>query len=303
MKRIMWGLGVLVLGCSSPGEDGVPGTDAGSDASRAVTRGPARIALAADPNGLWWDAPSETLYLADDDNNRVLSWRDDGNGTRLVADLPPGPPDGPGLGQLVRTPDGTLVVARFGHGTAGDVVYVRPSGEVGRVSSLDPLRRRIGLAVSPDGTLYSGWFLRQASGRVGAVSALSLAGTETEVLTGLAKPVGVLVLGARLVVADQDRNEVLAFDPSARPQSPQRLAMITGPDLLCAGPDGAVFVGSSQGIVYRLDAAGAVSTFSTGYQSTRGLAYDPLHRRLFVAEHDPDPADGLAHALHIVPVP
>lgn len=275
--------------------------DAPAEAAVAVERGPARLPVDGDPNGLWWDAASATLYLADDQNNRVLSWRDV-VGFRAVATLPPGPPEGAGLGQIVRLADGTLVVARFGHGTAGDVAYVSPDGAVGRVSSLDPTRRRIGLTVAGDGTLYVGWFLRQASGRVGSVSTLTLAGAEVDFLTGLSKPVGVLALGDRLLVSDQDRNELLAVDRAAPGTTMRRVAMLTGPDLLCAGPAGSVFVGSTRGVVYRVAADGAVTTFDTGYQSTRGVAWDATNRRLFVVDHDTDPADGTTNQVRIVPV-
>ncbi|MDC3956246.1 hypothetical protein KEG38_20460 [Polyangium jinanense] len=38
----------------------------------------------------------------------------------------PAPPEGGGLGQVVKLPDGKLVMTRFGHGRAGDVVYANP---------------------------------------------------------------------------------------------------------------------------------------------------------------------------------
>jgi sugar lactone lactonase YvrE len=278
--------------------DGASGGDGGG----AVERGPVVLPLDADPNGLWWDAPSATLYIADDNGNRVLRWRD-GVGTELFAMLPPGPANGPGLGQLVKTPDGTLVVTRFGDGTAGDVVYVSAGGTVGRVSSLDATRRRIGLTVTADGTLYDGWFFRGTTGRVGTVSRLDLAGTETDLLQGLGKPVGVLAVGTTLYVSDQDRNEILTTDLGAGAgATPQHFATATGPDLLCEGPSGSLFSGSLSGVVYRVAADGTATTFDTGYSSTRGVAYDAANRRLFVAEHDTNPADGTQHALHIVPV-
>lgn len=271
-----------------------------ADSSPSAQRGPTRFVIDGDPNGLWWEPSESTLYLADNEHNRVLAWCD-GASTRVVAALPPGPPSGPGLGQIVRTPDGTLVVTRFGDGSAGDVVYVTRDGTIGRVSNLDPTRRRIGLTVARDGTLYDGWFLRQASGRVGSVSTLTLAGTEAVFVMGLTKPVGVLAVGERLYVSDQERNEVLVVE-RASPASPRRLAMAVGVDLLCEGPGGSIFAGSLSGVVYRIDAGGAVSTFDTGYQSTRGVAYDAVNRRLFVADHDDDPADGTTHFLRVVPV-
>lgn len=280
-------------------EDG--SADSGSaEGGVAVDRGPTRVAMDGDPNGLWWERSNATLYIADDQNNRVLTWRD-GEGQRLLATLPPAPSQGAGLGQLVRMQDGTIVVARFGHGTSGDVVYIAPDGTVGRISTLDVTRRRIGLTVASDGTLYDGWFVRQASGRVGSVSTLTLAGAESDAITGLAKPVGVLAVGARLFVSDQDRNEILVAD-RASPMTTTRFAMLTGPDLLCEGPSGSLFSGSTTGVVYRIASDGAVTTFDTGYQSTRGVAYDRENRRLFVADHDTNSADGVTNQLRIVPV-
>ena len=278
--------------------------DVVSDASEAavrVERGPARVALDGDPNGLWWDSAERTLYIADNANNRVLAWRD-GASTSVFVELPPGPPTGPGLGQLVRTADGTIVVTRFGDGTAGDVVYASRDGTVGRISNLDVTRRRIGLTVASDGTLYDGWFIRGSSGRVGTVSTLSLGGSEVEALGGLTKPVGVLAVGAQLFVSDQDRNEVLVVDRASPSSSMRRFAMVTGPDLLCAGPAGSLFSGSTSGVVYRIASDGSVTTFDTGYQSTRGVAYDAENRRLFVADHDTNAADGITHQIRIVPV-
>src|SRR5690606_29210830 len=112
--------------------------DAGKE--RAVERGPAVIEVEGDPNGIHWDASARVLYIADDDNNRILRWSDKG-GIELVAALPAVPGGSAGLGQVVRAPDGTLVVPRFGGGTAGDVVYVDAEGNTGVVSGLDPTRK------------------------------------------------------------------------------------------------------------------------------------------------------------------
>ncbi|MDI3287040.1 hypothetical protein [Polyangium sp. 15x6] len=84
--------------------------------------------------------------------------------------------------------DGTLVVPRFGGGTAGDVVYARPDGTNGVVPNLDPLRRRIGLTVSEEGTLYDTFFVAMNGIKLGSVAELDLAGAEAEIITGLKNP-------------------------------------------------------------------------------------------------------------------
>src|SRR5262249_34948107 len=152
------------------------------NAGMKVDRGPTSVALDGDPNGLFWDAETGTLYIADVDNNRVLAWTDAG-GIQLVAELPPAPQNGPGLGQIVLTKDGKLVVTRFGYGTAGDIVYVAPDKSTGKVPGLDTLKRRIGLTIASDGTLYDTYFVKTASGQLGAVAKVDLSGGETDVVT------------------------------------------------------------------------------------------------------------------------
>ncbi|WP_224373025.1 hypothetical protein [Hyalangium versicolor] len=297
MKKLMVGvatvLTVVFVGCASSN----PGpSDAGS-----VERGPKVLPIEGDPNGLWWDDASHTLYLADDNGNRILQWTDAG-GFAFVKGLPAAAPEGAGLGQLVLTKDGTIIVTRFGYGTTGDVVFVPASGEPQIVPGLDPTRRRIGLTVTSDGKLFDSWFVRLATGaRVGAIGELSLSGTEPEVITGLKKPIGVLAVGDSLIVSDQDLGQILKA-PRSNPSAYQVLATVATPDLLAAGPDGSIFTGSTGGNLYRISATGETAVFSSGFQQVRGVAYDPTNRRLFVADHDGDESNGVSHVLHILPV-
>lgn len=284
---------VAFIGCASSSQVPVdPGT---------VERGPKIFPVEGDPNGLWWDDASHTLYLADDNGNRILQWTDTGS-FALVKGLPAASPEGAGLGQLVLTQNGTVVVTRFGYGTTGDVVSVPASGDSQIVPGLDPQRRRIGLTVASDGKLFDSWFVRLATGaRVGAVGELSLSGTEAEVITGLKKPVGVLAVGDSLIVSDQDLGQILKA-PRSNPSAYQVLATVATPDLLAEGPDGSIFTGSTGGNLYRITATGEASVFASGFQQVRGVAYDPTNRRLFVADHDGDESNGVSHLLHILPV-
>lgn len=282
----------LLFGCGSPEQ---PTSDPDID------RGPTVLNIEGDPNGLWWDDASQTLYVADDDGNRILSWSDE-VGFKLVKNLTEAPEAGAGLGQLVRTQDGALVVTRFGHGTAGAVVFVTASGAVQEVPGLAVERRRIGLTISEDGQLYDSWFVRQASGeRLGAVGALSLSGTESEVITGLKKPVGVLAVGEHLFVSDQDLGQILRA-PLSDPSAYTVFATIPSPDLLAAGPNGSLFTGSERGDLFRIEANGAVAVFQGGFETIRGIAYDPTHERLFVVDHVGHEAEGVTHSIHILPV-
>lgn len=265
-----------------------------------IERGPKAIPLDGDPNGLWWDADSKTLFIADDQNNRVLKWTD-AEGLGLVADLPPAPGTGPGLGNIVRLPDGTLVVVRFGYGTAGDVVFVRPDGTTGTVPGLDPERRRIGLTLASDGQLYDTYFVRRNNANVGSVARLTLDGTEQEVIGALQKPVGVTTVGDALFVSDQVTGKIYR-STLADPQNYTTYATLSSPDLLAVGPNGLLMTGSREGKVYSIDTSGTVGVLASGYQQPRGLAYDAENKRLFIADHDGDTSNGATYFLQIYPV-
>lgn len=282
----------LLAGCG----DDQPGSP-----QAGVERGPKVVSIDGDPNGLWWDDAEQVLYVADDSGDRILRWTDAG-GFALQQDLTAGPAEGAGLGQLVRTADGTLVITRFGHGTAGAVVFVPPSSAAQDVPGLAVERRRVGLTVAADGQLYDSWFVRQASGeRVGAVGALSLAGTEREIITGLKKPVGVLAVGDSLYVSDQDLGQILKA-PLSDPAEYTVLASVPAPDLIAAGPGGSVFAGSGGGDLYRIEPNGDASVFQAGFDTVRGVAYDPTNRRVFVVNHVGHEAQGVTHSIQILPV-
>ncbi len=101
------------VGCSDGPTDN-PGTE------NPVEQGPRAIPLDGDTNGTSWDAASETLYIADDQNHRILEYRD-GEGVSLAAEMPDAPPNSTHLGEVVRRRDGTRVTVRFGLGAAGYV--------------------------------------------------------------------------------------------------------------------------------------------------------------------------------------
>lgn len=267
---------------------------------RPLAPSPVTIAVEGDPNGIFWDALEHRLLVADDDGNRILSWTD-AAGFSVLRELS-GAEQKAGLGQLVRLPDGTIVVARFGRGADGDVIVVPPGAAPHDVPGLDPARRRIGLAVAPDGVVYGAWFIKQGNeSRIGAVSELSLEGGEREVITGLEKPIGVLATAESLFVSDQRRGQIL-IAPRTVPAHATVFASLPQPDLLAAGPEGSLFCGSATGGLYRVSAGGEVTRLGGSYRQVRGVAYDAEGRRLFVVDHDPDASDGIAHRLHILPV-
>ncbi|MET0414193.1 MAG: hypothetical protein ABW217_22980, partial [Polyangiaceae bacterium] len=119
---------------------------------------------------------------------------------------------------------------------------------------------------------------------------------------GLTKPVGILALGDTLFVADQEQGKILRA-PLADPAALTAFASVEQPDLLAAGPDGAIFAGSRKGGVQRIERSAAVSVALPSAQQIRGVAYDPDKRRLFASEHDASKADGVQNALCIMGLP
>jgi hypothetical protein len=278
-------------------KDSAPGTEPGAP----VERGPKSLAITdADPNGLWWNAKTSTLYIADNENDRVMTWTD-ADGFKVLVDLPG--PTGNDLGGIIQLTDGTLVVVEFGFGTSGLVALVHPDGSTGTVPGLDPTKRRLGIALAPDGTIYDSYFNKVSGGTTGFVATLDItSGTETDVITtGLQKPVGVAVAGTTLFVSDQTESEIFAA-PVSNPSSYKALATNLMPDLLSVGPTGTIFSGSPTGAVYQVNTTtGTFNTLVTasGTLEPRGTAYDAVNKRVFVAEHD---SADVANYIEIVPV-
>ncbi|HEY1537601.1 MAG TPA: hypothetical protein VGF76_26455, partial [Polyangiaceae bacterium] len=206
-------LGLVLSACagSNAPSEPAPSAPTAAQVARVLAGGrtPSVLPVTGDPNGLWWDDPSQTLYIADDDGNRILSWNAD-RGAAVVRQLPSVTQKGDGVGQLVRMANGSLLVTCFGQGEAGGVALVPRNGEPSLIPALDVKRRRIGLTLTDDGRVFDTWFLKSDSGeRAGAVAELSLNGIETDKISGLKKPVGVLAIGDMLFVSDQDLGEVL----------------------------------------------------------------------------------------------
>ncbi len=312
MQRMAWilGVGLLAAGCdeaattTSASHDTVSSDALSSDASSTtagVTRGPQKLLLDGDPNGIWWSESRQTLYLADDNNNRILTWQD-GSGFGQAFPLLAAPASGSGLGGLVEDWSGKLWVTRFGFGTDGAVLWLAGDGSTGKLANLDVTKRRLGMAIDGAGNVYDSWFIKNGSARIGTVAKLDPAGSETPILTsGLQKPVGLLVKGKYLYVDDQETNAVLRC---ALPDCKQleNFGNVTTPDLMSDGPGDAVLVASHEGVVVAVRPSVANQVVASGLQEPHGVAYDAKHKRLFIADHDPTSADGETNYLHIVPV-
>ena len=274
----------LAISCVKSSDQAGPTTTPNDGGGTTADRGPTTVTLDGDPNGLVWDDAAQTLYIADDDNNRILKYTD-ADGISNVADLPAeSGSQGPGLGQLAMAADGSFLVTRFGYGVNGDIAIAKLDGTSSVIPKLDPTKRRIGIAVAPDGTIFDSYFTKGSSADLGAVAKVTLDGTETEVVTGLQKPVGLTVIGASLYASDQDLGELLVA-PYASPSTATVFAQLPDADIVCAGPDGSIFSGGSDGNVRQISAQGETTVFAGGFQAARGVAYDPTNKRLFVADH------------------
>jgi sugar lactone lactonase YvrE len=276
---------------------------------QSVQRGPVSLSMSGDPEGLWWDEASSTLYIADQENNQILTWTDAG-GFKTWSTLPGGAQAGQDLGQIVLTPAGNLVVIVFGFGTNGAIDIVAPDGTASVISGLDVTFRRLGLTQASDGTFYESYFAKasEASEPAGYVAKLTLtstgsgwSGTETPVVTGLGKPVGVVGSGSTLYITDQATNDFYGVPIASLPTS---TAAVLGSnlalDLISVGPSGTFFTGSSTGNLERLTATGMESVFVSGYANPRGSAYDAVHDRVFFGNHVTSSG---ANQLVIVPGP
>lgn len=266
-----------------------------------------------EPAAVTWDATARTLYVADNERNQVWSWTD-GDGLKKLATLPD-PLDAQAaratlVGQIVRLPDGTLIVARFGKpgGGFGGIAWVRPTtagtggasgagGTSGVVPNLDAARKRIGLAAAPDGRLFGSYFVGMSGGgQMGAVTRVDLNTGETDFAPGFRKVVGLAVIGHSLFVSDQLADAIYELPLTGTLPAPDAykvVARLPRPDQLAAGPDGSLFTGqfqaapgSSQPLAVRqVLRDGTVRVIASDPDVTRpsGVAYDAEGKRLFVA--------------------
>jgi len=272
-----------ICGCARPSS---PATSSTTAATVTKAASSATFALPVEPNGLWWDAPSATLYFASDDEHALYRWKD---GRFTIAAALPAAAGRTGLGQLVRTPDGSTFITRFGHGADGGILIVGSDGVAKLADGLDGTRRRIGIAGDDSGALFDGYFVYDGDKHVarGGVARLSIDGrghaAESEIIGGLVKPVGVLVVGDAIYVSDQEANTIVRATLSA-PADARPFAQLTAPDLLCAGDAGAIFAAGKAGDVFRVGSDGHVTSIVAGLRPLRGIAFDAAGKRLFFVE-------------------
>lgn len=303
---------LLVLAACVPqasetgGDSGGTGTGTSGGETEPTTGAPAQcepfepyvIDVQAEPNGLFYRADEGRLYIADDDNNRVLV-RDAAGKFSVFTEIP-NPSDDPGtdgLGDLDFAADGTLYLPRFGFGTPGlgAIFAVTPAGVASAVAGVDDEWRRVGLDHDDArGLLYVATYSRDAddvyTGWVASVD--PVAGIERTIVTGLGKPVGIAVIGDELYVGDQAQRRLFRVDLTAATPGLELVSdQFESLDLMEATPDGKLLVlsfdtANSTGYVYRVDpASGAIATVATGAWEPRGIAFDGVSE-IFVSARD-----------------
>ncbi|MET0386361.1 MAG: hypothetical protein ABW321_10405 [Polyangiales bacterium] len=270
------------------------------------------------PETTLWDAEHSQLYVVDNTENRIWTWTEK-NGLAQVASLPA--PDSseelPGnvtLGQAALLKDGTLVVTRFGQpgGGYGGIGFVRPDEEGTLVPNLDETRRRLGLALAPDGTLYGSYFAGRMGELSGFLTTVDLDAGEAVVADGFGKIVGLAIADGRLYVSDQSRGKIVDAPLDDLPEHAEdwhELATLDVPDQICVGPQKSLFSGQFQAAegsdepmaVRQINADGSVEVFKQDPDVTKpsGLSYDPEGRKLYVA----DSGNSAKIGVHVFEVP
>ncbi|WP_322012160.1 hypothetical protein [Paraburkholderia sp. J12] len=297
-QALMLGALVQIWGCALQGHSGQADT------------GP--VALDARPNGLAVRPDDGAVYLTDDATSSVLR-SSDGRSFSRYAGVPIGAGQAASLSQIAFDAEGNLLVERFGFGTAGGLFSIAGADHVVALAGLDPTRRRLGLASAGAHRALSTWF--KGGGEGAATGGLSLVtydaatgeARERDLVTGLGKPVGVVVLGDKVFIADQARNAIVsaslpALVAAAQPVSNLDVfARIAHPDLMAGDPaTGALYTRCNAASVCRIAADGTVSEIANGFHDARGVALNSARRVLYVVDRA---ASGGTSYLRSVPLP
>jgi len=248
------------------------------------------IPVRADAHGLAFDRRTHALYVADRYRGAIV--RLDGDRQRRIATLDPGSVLGTDrIGALAITPYGTLFATRPGDGHAGGVFRIEADGQVEALDKLSPRVARLGITYdATEHALYTTQFLTSRRGAYdGSVVMIDLVtGEPSTVIDGFGKPLGIVKLGATLVVADARQRAVFRVDLVAG-RAVRRLqltAEIARPDSMCScGPDAVLVTSFDEvaqcGAVRRLWLDGRTQTIASGAWEPRGVATDG--ERVFVA--------------------
>jgi DNA-binding beta-propeller fold protein YncE len=279
--------------------------------SAQIVSAPQRITLDARTNGIAIRPADGTIFITDDKTNSVLSSAD-GKAFKPFAAIPVVADQGNALSQVSIADGGSLLVGRFGFGTAGAVFDIGASGSVSPLSGTDPMRRRLGLAAIGTEKILSTWFVK--NGNSPATGGLSLitydvsthAASEHNLLTGLAKPLGIAVQGDTVFISDQADNMILKTSLSGLINHAQpgglntKVIKINGPDLLTIDSNGTLYTKCNSTAVCRINPDESVAVIANDFEDARGVAIDPAHHVLYVIDR-PKSADS-ASTLRVIPL-
>jgi DNA-binding beta-propeller fold protein YncE len=260
-----------------------------------LTVAPQRIALSASPNGIAVRASDGAVFITDDQTSSVLS-SPDAHTFAHYASVPTVAGQSNSLSQLSFTDDGTLMIERFGFGTASAVFSISGKDTVAALSGPDPARRRLGLISIGSNRLLSTWFIKSGSNPAqGGLSLITYdlnahTAVERDLLTGLGKPVGVAVSGDTVYVSDQANNDIVKASLSALLGASQAVTpsatfvQISSPDLMAIDPHGTLYTKCNATGLCRIAQDGTISVVANDFQDARGVAVDAPRGRLYAID-------------------
>ncbi|MFM0047006.1 hypothetical protein [Paraburkholderia sediminicola] len=260
-----------------------------------VTAVPQRIAVSASPNGIAVRAADGAVFITDDQTNGVLS-SPDGHTFSHYTTVPVVAGQANSLSQLSFADAGTLMIERFGFGTASAVFGITGVDAITPLSGPDPARRRLGLISIGSNRLLSTWFVK--SGSTPPQGGLSLitydpnahTAVERDLLSGLGKPVGVAVSGDTVYVSDQANNTIVKSSLSALLGGAQAvapsatLAQINSPDLMAVDASGTLYTKCNTTGLCRIAPDGTISVLANDFQDARGVAVDARRHQLYAID-------------------
>ncbi|MBN3766111.1 hypothetical protein [Burkholderia sp. Ac-20365] len=279
LQILMIGALAQLYGCAS--------SSPAADTSPIALNGVRPNGVAVDTNG--------AIYLTDDAKSNVLR-SSDGRAFAPYAAIAQQSGQGISLSQLSFDNDGNLLVVRFGFGSASAVFAVKSAEGATMLSGPNPARRRLGIAAIGAHQALSTWFVKEgsapASGGVSLLTYDTSAGraTERDLITGMGKPVGVVVSGDTVFVSDQARSVIVRASLASLMAAAQPVtvgdtfAKIENPDLMVGDGRGALYTHCKSTSVCKISSDGSVNEIATDFHDARGVAVDSARHRVYVVD-------------------
>ena len=260
-----------------------------------VTVTPQKIAVGASPNGIAVRAADGAVFITDDQTSSVLT-SPDGRTFSHYASVPAVSGQAISLSQLSFADAATLMIERFGFGTASAVFSITGADTTAALSGPNPARRRLGLISIGSNRLLSTWFIKSGSnppqGGLSLITYDPPTGTavERDLLSGLGKPVGVAVSGDSVYVSDQANNGIVKASLSALLGGSQaatpsgQFVQINSPDLMAVDAGGSLYTKCNATGLCRIAPNGTISVLANDFQDARGVAVDTSRGRLYAID-------------------